>query len=117
MNIKEVSNNTDEFDTSKLELEISDFVKKNIQNPKERQELFFAINEASNFVNESMKFKDELQTDEDFENYEDVNKTIDFNDRKNQNFRKALAEMEGIYGQIDFSQLLNAKDSKKKKKN
>ena len=42
---------------------------------------------------------------------------MDFNDWKNQNFRKALAEMEGIYGQIDFSQLLNAKDSKKKKKN
>ena len=42
---------------------------------------------------------------------------MDFNDWKNQNFRKALAEMEGIYGQIDFSQLQNAKDSKKKKKN
>ena len=41
---------------------------------------------------------------------------MDFNDWKNQNFRKALAEMEGIYGQIDFSQLQNAKDSKKKKK-
>jgi len=26
---------------------------------------------------------------------------MDFNDWKNQNFRKALAEMEGIYGQID----------------
>lgn len=33
---------------------------------------------------------------------------MDFNDWKNQNFRKALAEMEGIYGQIDFSQLQNA---------
>ena len=42
---------------------------------------------------------------------------MDFNDWKNQNFRKALVEMEGIYGQIDFSQLQNAKDSKKKKKN
>lgn len=41
---------------------------------------------------------------------------MDFNDWKNQNFRKALAEMEGIYGQINFSQLQNAKDSKKKKK-
>ena len=41
---------------------------------------------------------------------------MDFNDWKNQNFRKALTEMEGIYGQIDFSQLQNAKDSKKKKK-
>ena len=38
-------------------------------------------------------------------------------DWKNQNFRKALAEMECIYGQINFSQLQNAKYSKKKKKN
>lgn len=42
---------------------------------------------------------------------------MDFNDWKNQNFRKALAEMESIYGQINFSLLQNAKDSKKKKKN
>lgn len=42
---------------------------------------------------------------------------MDFNDWKNQNFRKALAEMEGIFGHINFSLLQNAKDSKKKKKN
>lgn len=41
---------------------------------------------------------------------------IDFNDWKNQNFRNALAEMEDIFGQIDFSQLHNAKESKKKRK-
>lgn len=41
---------------------------------------------------------------------------MDFNDWRNQNFRKALTEMEGLYGQIDFSQLHNVKVSKKKKK-
>lgn len=42
---------------------------------------------------------------------------MDFNDWRYQKFRKALSEMEEIYGQIDFSQLQNAKDLKKKKKN
>lgn len=41
---------------------------------------------------------------------------MDFNDRRNQNFRKALSEMETIYGEIDFSQLHNTKDTKKKNK-
>lgn len=42
---------------------------------------------------------------------------MDFNDWRYQKFRKALSEMEEIYGQIDFSQLQYAKDLKKKKKN
>ena len=42
---------------------------------------------------------------------------MDFNDWKNQNFRKARAEMEGIYGQIDFSQLKTLKIQRKRRKN